>query len=751
MLSKRAFLLASTCLTFAAPAIAQTVDVNLSSTNAGTCLSSASNPSAGSVGLTAQNGQIIGPNGQPVTFRGINVNDTDMASAMANLLQQHPGVNFIRLAVFSYQDPSAYQAFVNWAAQNGITVEFENHQNSTGADIGGGTGDVFTNANGLLQPEQAWYGAMAGAYKGNSNVIFGTDNEPPMSDPAALANWQQTTYQTIRSAGNNNLVLFEAPGGGVPGQITAGLGITAADTNAGVDEHYYPWATGSNANSAAANLTSMVQQAQTIKSANGTVPVMLAEVGQYDGTNVNTLATQAAMNSASSGQTAGVAFWEYNDGDPNNLNPSTAYGRQIDPWIAASGASPLAATPGCTDTPQTAPTASVPAPVATPTPAPPQTVATRTPSAISMPSAFTDPAVISATADSVPGQAMATSLGSLCTPLPGGAATGSFTTQNGQIIAPDGSVFIAKGINLYDADMGAAAQVLATFPGINFIRLAAYTYQPPSYYSGFLSQMSAAHVVVEIEHHIGAGGGVPALTGSDLAAENAWFTSLASAFKGNPYDWLGTINEPSSGGGLGAEQASNIQAIRGTGNANIILISAPVEADVSGQSGLAVDQHFYGWEATGYNTDQSVVTAALTNSINQDQQLTTATGKIPLIIGETGNSTDGQNLDANAAQVLTADQSSGYGVAYWNWASGAAQDNLTDGSGNLTAYGRDVAAYIALIASAPASIWACHSSSQTAATVGQQVVVAQAGPPATATPTSATAKFWLPRMPQTRA
>ena len=75
-----------------------------------------------------------------------------------------------------------------------------------------------------------------------------------------------------------------------------------------------------------------------------------------------------------------------------------------------------------------------------------------------------------------------------CAATPGGAASGGFTTANGQIIAPDGSVYIAKGINLYDQAIGSASQVLADFPGLNFIRLAAYSYSDTaSYLSGFIS------------------------------------------------------------------------------------------------------------------------------------------------------------------------------------------------------------------------------------------------------------------------
>jgi len=350
----------------------------------------------------------------------------------------------------------------------------------------------------------------------------------------------------------------------------------------------------------------------------------------------------------------------------------------------------------------------------------------------------TAPAGQTTTASTTPASAVTT-----CAATAGGAASGGFTTSNGNILAPDGSVYIAKGINLYDSAIGSASQVLADFPGLNFIRLAAYSYSDnSSYLSGFVSQMSAKGVVVEIEHHIGAGGGVPALTGSDLAAENAWFQELASAFKGNPYVWFGTINEPASGGGLAAEQTSNYQTIRAAGNNTILMISEPVQADTSGMTNVVADQHFYGW-TSGYSTDQTTVNNNLSQTIGADQQLTTASGKLPLIIGETGPSTNGTTPDPNGSQVLTADMSSGYGAAFWNWDSEAPQDNLTQ-NGQMTSYGQTVAGWIALVANAPASVWAtsCGAPATTTSSAATgttptsgsaPVTVASAGTPA-ATP-----------------
>ena len=282
--------------------------------------------------------------------------------------------------------------------------------------------------------------------------------------------------------------------------------------------------------------------------------------------------------------------------------------------------------------------------------------------------------------------------------------------------------------------------MLAAFPGLNFIRLAAYSYSDNSaYLSGFISQMSARHIVVEIEHHIAAGGGVPALTGSDLSAENAWFQELAAAFKGNPYVWFGTLNEPASGGGLAAEQTSNYQTIRATGNNTIIMISEQVEADTSSMTNVVADQHFYGW-TSGYSTNQTTVNNNLSQIIGTDQQLTTASGKLPLIIGETGPSTNGSTLDPNGSQVLAADMSSGYGAVFWNWYSDAPQDNLTNGNGDSTLsnpYGTTVAGWIALVAGASASVWATNCGGAPTQTTTAAALVAGTGAPATAASTNA--------------
>ena len=302
--------------------------------------------------------------------------------------------------------------------------------------------------------------------------------------------------------------------------------------------------------------------------------------------------------------------------------------------------------------------------------------------------------------------------------LPVATATtaNNFSVANGNIIAPDGSVFIARGINVYDGAQGqvstnAAGQPLTTlFPGVNFIRLATFQYSDPSYFQTFVQTMSALHVVVEIENHQGAGGGVTPLTGQALVDESNWFATLAGAFKDNPYVWFGTLNEPSGpGSDLTAEQVSNHDAIRGAGNDNMIMMEVLgdyatgsltvgaghglIASSYANMRNIVWDFHYYNW-LSGYSPDVATNANLLASYIGQSQTIASADGTVPVLIGEYGVSTDGNSEDAGGTATCIAVQQSGVGSAAWNWYSYAPSDNLTDNSNNLTSYGLEVASYI---------------------------------------------------------
>lgn len=304
-------------------------------------------------------------------------------------------------------------------------------------------------------------------------------------------------------------------------------------------------------------------------------------------------------------------------------------------------------------------------------------------------------------------------------------ATGSFYTSDGQIIAPDGSVFVAAGINIMESEEPTVAQIKADFPGINFVRLAIYDYASPSALSAYVTSLTNAGIVVELENHYNgagnAGGGQGTIfTGSALATEQAWYSSVAAAFKSNPYVWFGTNNEPSetdsSGNNdpaaLSAWQQTTYNTIRATGNTNPVMLETTVwntsqvnvgytASDYSAMSNVIWDQHWYGW-ITGYNTTQTTNTSALESVIAQDQQITGANGIIPVLIGEYGNSTSGTTIDPNGSQTVTAVEQvvqAGYasGGAAWVWDSGNPGDGLITewGGTTLSSYGQQVAAAIA--------------------------------------------------------
>jgi hypothetical protein len=339
----------------------------------------------------------------------------------------------------------------------------------------------------------------------------------------------------------------------------------------------------------------------------------------------------------------------------------------------------------------------------------------------------------------------------------------SFTVSGGKILDPAGKSFIAAGINVYDSmqtqvmtTINGTPALLYLFPGLNFVRLATYSYHPPTYFQTFVTALAALKVVVEIEHHSGAGGGVQPLTGQDLIDECNWFSSLAVAFKDNPYVWFGTLNEPGGDGSLiSMQQTANYNAIRDAGNNSPIMMEVYGDyntgqlvvgaghglttSSYAGMHGIIWDFHVYNGlphftlgDGISYSTNPSQLDAMIANYIGQCQTIRSADGIVPVIIGEYGPATDGQNVDPGGTQTVSAVLRSGFGSAAWNWQSGAAEDNLTDGNNNLTPYGVMVAAGIAVIASSqptggPSPVVTSPSPDNTVILAGSTASIIDAG------------------------
>jgi hypothetical protein len=312
-------------------------------------------------GFRVSNGLILDPDGKPFRARGINLYEDQMSAVSTSasvtpLLTLFPGTNFVRVASYPQHNhpPSYYAPFVAQLSAKGIVVLFEDHS--------GISKPPYTGA--ALSAELAWYSAMAAAFKNNPFVWFGTFNEPGNgTDLAAIATQEAAIYNAIRGAGSNTIILMELPSGGNPGLIGIqskgydGKGpmtpsLYASMTNIVWDLHQYGWGSKYSLDPAVVKAAlwgsvaacSGVLAAQSIRSADGLVPVIIAEFG--NSTDGATLDANGAIVCQTVG-TCGLGFaaWVWALIGPyqdvlTSYGQLTDYGKQIAGLIAKAAATP---------------------------------------------------------------------------------------------------------------------------------------------------------------------------------------------------------------------------------------------------------------------------------------------------------------------------------------------------------------------------------------------------------------------------
>ncbi len=321
-----------------------------------------------------------------------------------------------------------------------------------------------------------------------------------------------------------------------------------------------------------------------------------------------------------------------------------------------------------------------------------------------------------------------------------------FTVSDGRIIAPDGSNFIARGINIYNSTFypndspskaaDAVDQIVDLFPKINMVRVA---YQDDSqnnlfwsstsvddmFLANFVEAATMKRIVVLLEDHSTIGN----FTWSQGQIDA--YTIFAARYKDNPYVWFATENEPDAAPGekIAQNARATYDAIRSTGNNTIVCIlsrgggftdelltyanyiqggsvpnypnSGPGAggSSVTAMSNVIWDMHFYLWS----NPLASVaeVEEALWNGIDTQwgpfaginvyhSGPKSADGIIPVIIGEWGKDWAGENVQA----VILKTQSTPYPVGNlaWNWSAG--DPDILVSENMRTAYGDAVNAFI---------------------------------------------------------
>lgn len=296
------------------------------------------------------------------------------------------------------------------------------------------------------------------------------------------------------------------------------------------------------------------------------------------------------------------------------------------------------------------------------------------------------------------------------------ASSGQFSAMGNTIYGPNQTPFVARGINIMEGQEPSLAEVQSAFPGINFIRYAIYDYADPATLAAYINQFTNAGIVVELEDHANSDGSDAGgqsgqvFTGQQLTNELAWYSSIATAFKNNPYVWFGTDNEPAispSVDALSGWQEATYNAVRQTGNNAPIMLETIItggdassvnqgmtQSDYSNMTNTIWDMHYYGW-VVNMSTDQSTIDQSIATGAAAAQKITNAGGVMPVIIGEYGDSTTGASIDPNGMQVVAGVDSSGMGSAAWAWGSGNPGDGLTNGSTPTSPYGQQVASFIA--------------------------------------------------------
>lgn len=344
------------------------------------CCTTGGGGSGGTGTFQVTNGQIIDPNGNTFHAAGVNIywNNTTMAqlcptSACTKLRSLFPNINFVRIVwQYGYTQSatgSSMEPYITYLTNLGIVVAICDFNNGPGTAPVSGT--TLTNSIN-------WYRGLATTYKNNPYVWYEAQNE--MYGPGAtMASNHQQLYDAVRSQTATGIVFLGFPGGGNPGTVgTSGQvngsfmtpSVYLAMRNMVWDLHYYAWIVNSKAPGYSTDLNVIktilsgnipqaygVFAAQTLRSADGLVPVIVGEFGNSttgltldpDGSQLVTATYQMpAVTTGGIAGTAGGAVYAVGtfaigvtccnaltDSSSNILSP---YGVQVANLIAANPA-----------------------------------------------------------------------------------------------------------------------------------------------------------------------------------------------------------------------------------------------------------------------------------------------------------------------------------------------------------------------------------------------------------------------------
>ncbi len=296
--------------------------------------------------FSVASGQIIDPNGNQFIARGIN---TFLGQAdAATIMKTFPGINAVRLATTPSADQGAIDTLVQGLTSKGVVVVIEDHS-SSGGNPNTSSGQALTN-------EANWFAGLAGKYQNNPYVWFGTANEPDnTANLAAIPAQEAAIYNAIRGAGSNAMVLMEMRGGFTNDAAQQSASTYAGMKNVAWDTHYYGWVSKYSTDPAAIakGLQDQIANAQSVKSADGTMPVVIGEYGPSTTGSGNYDANGLQVVQAVDDSGYGTLAWAWSAGTDTLVNSSglTDFGQMVAKHIAAGASAPSTPPPTTPTTP----------------------------------------------------------------------------------------------------------------------------------------------------------------------------------------------------------------------------------------------------------------------------------------------------------------------------------------------------------------------------------------------------------------
>jgi hypothetical protein len=278
-------------------------------------------------------GKLFDPSGAEFVAKGINAFADQVDPT--TILQTFPGINAVRYAITPRTNAGTIDNFVQGLTSKGVVVAIEDHS-SAGAAFAPGGSNVLTG--GALDSEVAWYKGLAEKYRDNPYVWFGTANEPDApGNQDSIAQQEIAIYNGIRSTGNKSVIMLEQRGGFTSDFARPYAGDYAKMTNVVSDTHYYGWVPNFSTDPTIQfkALTDQIANAQSIKSADGTMPVIVGEYGpSTTGSGMDPNGTQTVDLVANAAKTSGVGSmaWAWNAGTDaltSGVRTLTDFGRRI--------------------------------------------------------------------------------------------------------------------------------------------------------------------------------------------------------------------------------------------------------------------------------------------------------------------------------------------------------------------------------------------------------------------------------------